>query len=126
MARAVFEGVALEHRIHVDALLKGRPRPAAVRFAGGAARSAPWVAIFAATLDMPVETSIANELGALGAAIIAATGAGLHPDLQTAVDRMARVCAPVQPDPRHVDRLNRRFAAYRNLRDALDPLWDRL
>ena len=126
MARAVFEGVAFEHRVHVEALLKGRRRPEAVRVAGGAARSAPWLAIFAATLGMPIEVSDANELGALGAAIIAATGAGLHPDLETAVARMARVSRRIEPDPPHVDRMNRRFATYRTLRDALDPLWKEL
>ncbi len=126
MARAVFEGVALEHRVHVEALLKGRSRPGAVRFAGGAARSGPWLDIFAATLDLPVEVSEANELGALGAAIIAATGAGLHADLDTAVKRMSRVSCVVAPDPRHVERMNRRFSAYRTLRNALDPVWAQL
>ena len=75
---------------------------------------------------MPIEVSDANELGALGAAIIAATGAGLHPDLETAVARMARVSRRIEPDPPHVDRMNRRFATYRTLRDALDPLWKEL
>ena len=73
-----------------------------------------------------MELGEANELGALGAAIVAATGAGLHPDLGTAAHRMVRVCSRLEPDPRHVDRMNRRFAAYGAQRDALDPLWDQL
>src|SRR5207245_4582455 len=38
MIRAIYEGVAFEHRSHIDNLLKGRGRPRAARFAGGGAR----------------------------------------------------------------------------------------
>ena len=38
-----------------------------------------------------VETRHGEELGALGAAIIAAVGAGLYPDLETAVGAMTRI-----------------------------------
>jgi hypothetical protein len=55
--------------------------------AGGAARSRPWLEIFASTIDFPLELSDANELGALGAAIVAAVGVGIYPDLDAAVAR---------------------------------------
>ncbi|MDQ0468122.1 FGGY-family carbohydrate kinase [Labrys wisconsinensis] len=126
MARAVFEGVAMEHRQHVEKLLAGRPRPSAVRFAGGAARSRPWLEIFAATLDLPVELSTASELGALGAAIIAAVGAGLHPDLETAVARMTRVGSRIEPDAGHVQDMARRYAGFSFLRNRFDTMWAEL
>jgi L-xylulokinase len=63
MVRAVYEGVAFEHRGHIDRLLAGRERPRAARFAGGAARSKPWLDIFAAAIGFPLELSDANELG---------------------------------------------------------------
>jgi L-xylulokinase len=126
MIRAVYEGVAFEHRGHIDHLLKGRPRPRVARFAGGAARSPPWLEIFAAALDLPLELASASELGALGAAIIAAVGAGIHSDLETAVAAMTQVRNRIAPDRALVEVLSRRAATYRALRDALDPVWPML
>ncbi len=126
MVRAIYEGVAFEHRGHIDHLLMGRERPRAARFAGGAARSRPWLDIFAAAIDMPLELAAASELGALGAAIIAAVGVGLHPDLEAAVAAMTKVRARIEPDRALVQVLAQRNAVYAALSDALKPLWKRL
>jgi L-xylulokinase len=126
MIRAIFEGVAFEHRRHIDRVLAGRARPRAARFAGGAARSKPWLDIFAAAIDLPLELAAASELGALGAAIVAAVGVGLYPDLETAVAAMTRVRDRVEPDPALVDALARRRAIYGELCDALAPTWTKL
>ncbi len=123
MVRAIYEGVAFEHRGHIDHLLQGRGRPRAARFAGGAARSRPWLEIFAAAIDLPLELAGAEELGTLGAAIIAALGVGLYPDLETAVAAMTSVRVRIEPDPALVDILARRGAAFKALCDALGPLW---
>jgi len=127
MVRAVFEGVAIEHWQHAEKLLSGRATPpAAIRFAGGAARSPAWLDIFAGTFDCPIELSEAKELGALGAAIVAATAAGLYPDLEAATRAMTRVEKVVRPDPRRVEVLSRRKESYGLLRRQLDPVWHRL
>ena len=123
MIRAIYEGVAFEHRRHIDRLLKGRARPRAARFAGGAARSRPWLDIFAAAIDMPLELAAASELGALGAAIVAAVGVGLYPNLETAVTAMTRVRERVEPDRALVAALARRSAVYGELCDALSSTW---
>lgn len=126
MIRAVFEGVALEHRQNIERLLAGRPRPTAARFAGGAARSRPWLDIFAATLDMPIELGTAKELGALGAAIIAAVSAGLYPDLESGVAGMTHVRERIEPDPGKVALMEKRYRSYLVLRECLEPAWSRI
>jgi L-xylulokinase len=126
MIRAIFEGVAFEHRRHIDRVLEGRTRPRAARFAGGAARSRPWLEIFAAALDLPLELAAASELGALGAAIVAAVGVGLYPDLETAVAAMTRVRGRIEPDRGLVELLARRRAVYGELCEALKPTWTKL
>jgi L-xylulokinase len=126
MIRAIFEGVAFEHCWHIDRLLKGRARPRAARFAGGAARSRPWLDVFAAAIDLPLEIAAASELGALGAAIVAAVGVGLHPDLETAVAAMTRVRGRIEPDCALVETLARRRAVYGELAEALKPAWAKL
>ena len=126
MIGAIFEGVAFEHRWHIDRLLKGRTRPRAARFAGGAARSKPWLDIFAAAIDLPLELAAASELGALGAAIVAAVGVGLYPDLETAVAAMSHVRGRIEPDRARVETMARRRASYGELVEALKPTWAKL
>jgi len=126
MIRAIFEGVAFEHRRDIDRLLRGRRRPRAARFAGGAARSRPWLEIFAAAIDLPLELAAAKELGALGAAIVAAVGGGLYPDLETAVAAMTRTRERIEPNPALVEALARRRAVYGELCEAQRPTWARL
>ena len=123
LVRAVYEGVAFEHRSHIDRLLKGRPVPKAARFAGGAARSRPWLESFAAVLDLPIEIGAAGELGALGSAILASVAAGLHPSLEAAVGAMTAVHERIEPDPRRVVALEARYRQYLALKAALAPLW---
>ena len=126
MVRAVYEGVAFEHCGHIDRLLMGRQRPRAARFAGGAARSRPWLDIFASAIELPLELSNATELGALGAAIVAAVGVGLHPDLDAAVSAMTRVTKEIEPDRELSRILIARRQAFRALRDRLSSAWGSL
>src|SRR5271165_1088406 len=123
MVRAVYEGVAFEHCGHIEHLLMGRQRPRAARFAGGAARSRPWLDIFASSIELPLELSDANELGALGAAIIAAVGVGLYPDLDAAVAAMTRVTKRIEPDPELSAILSRRRQVFEALSDRLSSAW---
>ena len=123
MVRAVYEGVAFEHCGHIDHLLSGRKRPRAARFAGGAARSRPWLDIFASTINLPLELSDANELGALGAAIVAAVGVGIYPDLHAAVAAMTRVARRIEPDRELSRFLAKRRRVFEALRDRLSSTW---
>jgi len=123
MVRAVYEGVAFEHRGHIDHLLAGRERPCAARFAGGAARSRPWLEIFASAIDLPLELSPVTELGALGAAMVAAVGVGLYPDLGAAVAAMTRVMRRIEPEPDLSRILTRRRGVFNALRDGLSSAW---
>lgn len=126
MVRAVYEGVAFEHRRHFERLLTARPRPAKARFAGGAARSAVWSEIFAASLDLPLEKPRASELGALGIAIQASVVTGKHRDLAAACAAMTGVSHTVLPQPILRRRLDARYGVYRELSAALAPLWQRV
>lgn len=126
MLRAVFEGVAFSHRVHIDRLLTARTTPAIVRMAGGAANSPVWVQMFADVLNLPIQrVSGARELGALGSAIAAAVAAGLYPDYTRAIQAMVRVSEPVQPDPAAHAVYQKKFELYQALSAALDPVWDR-
>ncbi len=126
MFRAVFEGVAFSHKMHIDKLLSVRKAPEAVRLAGGAANSSLWVQIFADVLGLPVETvSGVSELGAMGAAMAAAVAGGAFSDYQEAAASMVKVNAPVLPDSERTEIYRLKYEKYRAVVEALDTVWDR-
>ncbi len=121
--RAIYEGVVFAHKAHVDRLLKFRRMPEVIRFTGGAARSEVWVQIFADIFQTPVQIPDGTELGALGAAIAAAVAAGCYPGYQEAVEAMVRFARTQEPDPSTKDLYDAKYARYRKVIAALDPVW---
>lgn len=117
MLRALYEGVAFQHRRHAEEILPfaGGRWPARIRLAGGAARSAPWAQIFADVCQRPVEVAEAEEVGALGAAICAAVAGGLHGDLASATAAMTRIGRSHLPQPAHAGLYDDRYTAFQRL-----------
>ncbi len=123
LLRALFEGVAFEHRRHIDVL-----RSAGIRFdsailSGGGARSAVWPQMFADVLGIPIGTAACSETGALGAAIAAGVGAGLFPEYAGAVRAMTSQKAAFVPERSAKNRYESRYAAFGMLTDAMVPFW---
>jgi xylulokinase len=91
MIRAVLEGVALELRIALDALRRLAPVSGEMLVVGGGSRSRLWRQIFADAFNMPIlKTSVDQSAAALGAAVLAAVGAGLWLDFEI-IDRIHTV-----------------------------------
>ena len=83
LARAVFEGLAFATR---DCYLASGSIPSEVRLGGGAARSKAMRAILAAALNANVRTLTREELGASGAAMMAAVNIGVYPNMSACAD----------------------------------------
>jgi xylulokinase len=88
--RAILEGIAFEQCLNtrgVERVLGTRTR----RFiaAGGGAQNDLWRQIVADITGIPVFRSTSQECAALGAGILAASAAGLHPDTRQAAQAMA-------------------------------------
>jgi L-xylulokinase len=124
--RAIYEGVLMSHRWHIDRLMRFRDRPDFIRLAGGAARSEVWSRMFADVFQVPVEIPAGTELGALGSAILAAVAAGCYDDFPSAVDAMVRIEAVRQPDPAMAGVYDQKYQRYLKALDALEPLWSEL
>ncbi len=84
IARALLEGIAFRTREVLDALVEsaGRPRPAALRVDGGAARNDLLMQLVADVTGLPVERPTVTEAGALGAAYLAGRAVGMWPDAE--------------------------------------------
>jgi L-xylulokinase len=124
--RAIYEGVVFGHRFHVDRLLKFRSMPERIRFTGGAARSEVWVQIFADCFGVPVDIPEGTELGALGAAILAAVASGCYDSFEAAVGAMVKFTRTQEPDASRKDLYDAKYARYTRVIEALDPVWREL
>ena len=96
--RALLEAVAVGGRLIVDAMRESCPVESVVA-CGGATRSPLWMQMHADALGVPLETLDERDAAALGAAVSAATCAGIYPDLGTAAASMMRLGARYTPNP---------------------------
>ena len=75
-------------------------------------------------LGLPVIRSSEQETGVVGAAIAAAVGLGLYPDLGKAADAMIRVGKRFEPRQSFAGFYQERALIYRRVRDAALSLAD--
>ena len=127
MARAVYEGVAYNFRWILD-LIKGRhgfPCPT-LRVVGGGARGLPWLRILADVTGRQFEkTPHDQDAAAVGAALIAAIGVGIHAGFE-AVKPLVPAIQTFQPDPVNQAAYEQYYRAYRKIYPALKGLYHEL
>lgn len=123
MLRAIYEGVAFNHKTHIDAL-RSAFDASEVRVTGGGARSEIWCRIFADAFGLPVVVATTQEAGALGTAMCAGIGAGIYTDLEHAVASTVQLGRTYQPDPQCQAALQASYQVYLSLIDALKPVWE--
>ena len=118
--RATLEAVAFGFRHHVDVLRDMGHEPQRFMASDGGTASRVWMQIMADVLGQPVQL-LENHYGsAVGAAFVAAIGAGLTSDWGT-VARLSRYGARIEPSPERHAAYDRVYANYRQLYDVLAP-----
>lgn len=122
VVRAVWEGVVLGHRVHVDALREGFSLSGPARLTGGAARSGVWSQMFADALDVEIEVPDSAETGARGAALLAGLGAGVYADLDEAASTV-RIARRHHPDAARTAVLNDAYARFVAAAASLREVW---
>jgi L-xylulokinase len=126
LLRALFEGVAFEHRRHIDVLRSAGFRFDSAILSGGGSRSPVWPQMFADLLGIPISVAACGETGALGAAIAAGVGARLFPDLEAGVGTMTRPGAAFAPDPEMRGHYERRYVTFARITEVMRPIWQTL
>ena len=121
LARSVFEGLAFAAR---DCYLASGSIPSEVRLGGGAARSKAMRVILAAALNANVRTLTREELGASGAAMMAAVNIVVYPNMNACADAWV---APfldklTVPNPQLSEYYAKLYPIYRTIRSAMSPL----
>jgi xylulokinase len=121
LTRAVLEGVAFGLRDGFE-LMKaaGLAGISQVRITGGGARSPLWRRILADVLDAELVTVNTTEGAAYGAALLAATGMGAFPDVESACAAVIRLTGSTTPGPESIV-YQEIYPLYRDLYPALRP-----
>lgn len=89
--RAVLEGVAYEVKKNIQVFKSLEIEPKELLLTGGGSRSDFWNQIYADVLGITCVRNIIEEATSLGAAILAAAGAGLFPDIAKAAENLCKV-----------------------------------
>ena len=89
--RAVLEGVAFEVRKNIEVFKEIGIDPKELKLTGGGSRSDLWNQIYADVLDITCIRNVIEESTSLGAAILAASGAGIFADVAKAAENLCKV-----------------------------------
>jgi xylulokinase len=97
LIRSAMEGIAMNLRLRLDLLRKYTKLEDEILFVGGGAKSRFYLGIFADVFNTRIlKTNIDQDAGALGAAAIAAVGAGLWADFGK-IDEIHQTVELVEP-----------------------------
>jgi len=126
LLRALYEGVVFGHLSHIEKLRAAGAQINSARLAGGGSRSIVWSQMFADTIQVPMEISDANELGARGAALAAGVGAGIYRDYAEAVQEAVSVIRVHEPIPANTPFYLQRYDEYQRLVKVMQAPWEAL
>ena len=89
--RAVLEGAAFEIRKNIEVFKELGIEPKELMLTGGGSRSDFWNQIYADVLGIECVRNVIEESTSLGAAILAASGAGIFPDIAKAAENLCKI-----------------------------------
>jgi xylulokinase len=126
MARAVMEGVAYHLRWICEAMEKIGFEINSFNCIGGGCNSNLWLQVISNVTGRSMNV-VKNHLeaGAAGAALTVAVGMGVYANMDE-VDRLIEISQVVRPDETHQRRYDDLYHAYRQIYEALAPIYRRL
>jgi len=120
--RAMLEGIGFGTRAIVDRMREAGCDAVEITAGGGAARSALWLQIHADTAGLPVVVPEVAEAPSLGAAVLAAHGAGQYGSIDEGIAAMVRPGRRIEPVAANVAQYDEIYRRYRALYPALKTI----
>lgn len=124
LAYAAFEGVVFS-LYHIYETM-GKPKANSIKISGGAAVFEILNQLKAEMFELTAEILEENDTSALGAALIAAVGAGWYQDYQTAMNAVCKIKKVVCPTGIYKEWLDKRYSIYKELYPAVKIQYERL
>lgn len=123
--RALLEGLVYSMREGRERIEKRSKVPITeLSVCGGGSKSDQVMQMTADIFNLPASRPRVTEASGLGAAILAAVGSGLYPDIETAVQEMTCIGSVFEPDPKSVNIYEELFKkVYSKTYPRLRPLY---
>ncbi|NHJ20543.1 MAG: hypothetical protein EAX91_06355 [Candidatus Lokiarchaeota archaeon] len=107
--RSILEGVAFEVKKNIEIFRELGLDPKELKLTGGGSRSDLWNQIYSDVLGMTCVRNVIEEATSLGAAILAAAGAGLFSDVVSAAENICKIDKKWIPDANRQNFYNKVF-----------------
>ncbi len=120
--RALFEGVAFSLLDCYGQIKNAGLEVGRIFLIGGGARSALWSQIISDVFNLSGVIPAPAD-ASFGTALIAGTGVGIFPDSAAAVRKCLKLEREFSPDPAAVEKYRQLFETYREIHDALAPVY---
>ncbi|OIS90621.1 FGGY-family carbohydrate kinase [Brucella cytisi] len=117
--RAIMEGISFGTRAILDAMAEAGYSGQEITVGGGASASPLWLQIHADTAGLPVCVPQSRDAPSVGAAVLAAHGAGHFANIDEGIAAMVRPGKRIEPRPRETALYNEIYQQYRALYLAL-------
>lgn len=115
LIRTVIEGIAFCHRYHVEKLMAASIAFDDGTLSGGLAKDDIVSAIFTDILGFPVNTLMDQNIGAVGAAILAGVGNGVWATIEEAQTTVCKIDQTYEPDPTRNEIYENKFNKFKQL-----------
>ena len=123
LVKAAFEGIACELAVNLEALTKVLGPCKRIRIHGGNGKY-PWTVQLRADMTRTrFEVLAQRDAVSLGAAMLAATAAGMFPDPIQAAKTMSSTGTLIEPEPVTISAYGRQQQVYRAFNSALRPVY---
>lgn len=126
MIRSILEGVIYSQRTCIDVFNEMGIYPENMYVCGGGGSSPFWRQMIADIYKYPVQTTINNEGGALGAAIIASVGVGIYKTIPEACMKIIKVKSTINPIKDNSAKYDAYYDVYKNLYGSLKLDFEKL
>lgn len=117
--RAIMEGIAFGTRLILDVMGQAGYAGTQITVGGGASASPLWMQIHADTTGLPVHVPASPDAPSVGAAILAAKGAGYYSSIDEGIAAMVRPGTTIEPRQDAMAAYEQIYARYKALYPAL-------
>jgi xylulokinase len=124
--RAIFEGITYEARYLIESLESTGISIEELVVTGGGAKSNFWLQLKADITGKRIVVPKVTEASLLGAAMLAGVGAGIYPDLESAVEQACRTVRTFEPDNEKKSTYDHIYDIYRDVYQAIINISGRL
>lgn len=124
LARALMEGVAFGVRRAAEDFRNNGSAIASITIMGGAAKSSVWMQMIASITGIPIKRLNCPDVCAIGAAMIAACGAGLFDSYSDAADAILSVEKVYEPITEEQEYYDKKFMKFDKLWSCLNQYYE--